>query len=229
MKRIKVAIDGPAGAGKSTAARMLAEKIGYRYIDTGAMYRALTLLVLRKNIAWEDEEGIISLFESHMVKQMGEKTLLDGEDISREIRTNKVSRAVSIVCRHSKVREKMVILQRELAEGGGIVMDGRDIGTVVLPDAQIKIFLTASADERAKRRMHDLEVIGKPLPLDEVRQNIINRDRLDSTRKIAPLKQADDAIVVDTTYLPIDDEIELLVRIVREKEMEYIAGNGTAH
>ncbi len=221
MGKIRVAIDGPAGAGKSTAAKLLAEKVGYRYIDTGAMYRALTLLVLRNDIPWDDEESIVRLFDSYKIEQKGETTLINGEDVSTEIRTNKVSRAVSVICRHRLVRERMVELQRRLADGGGIVMDGRDIGTVVLPDAELKIFLTASERERALRRMRDLEAMGKPLPLDEVLQNIKNRDKLDSTRMIAPLRQAEDAIVIDNTDLPIEEEIDILARMVREKEDEH--------
>ncbi len=221
MGRILIAIDGPAGAGKSTAARLLAERLGYTYIDTGAMYRALTLLVIRNNIHWENEKKIIPLFEKQKITQKGEKTFIDDENVSTEIRTNRVSRAVSIVCRHPEVRKRMVELQRELAQSAGIVMDGRDIGTVVLRNAELKLFLTASEEARAKRRMKDLEALGKPLPLAEVQQNIRNRDRLDSTRKIAPLKQADDAIVVDNTDLPIDEEIEMLVRMAKDKEIEH--------
>lgn len=221
MGKIKVAIDGPAGAGKSTAARLLAEKAGYHYIDTGAMYRALTLLVLRKGIKWDDETNILTIFEEHKIRQEGAKTYIDDEDVSAEIRTNQVSRVVSIVCRHPRVREKMVELQRELALGGGIVMDGRDIGTVVLPNAELKIFLTASEQARAARREKDLLKMGKPLPFNEVLQNIKNRDRLDSTREIAPLKQAEDAVVIDNTNLPIEEEIDILLKMVREKENEH--------
>ncbi len=216
-----MAIDGPAGAGKSTAARMLAERVGYRYVDTGAMYRALTLLALREGIPWDDEDALVELLDRHRIDQRGAKTFVDGEDVSSQIRTNKVSRAVSVVCRHRKVRERMVELQRRLAQDGGVVMDGRDIGTVVLPDAELKIFLVASVEERAKRRLKDLIAMGKPLPLDEVMQNIINRDRLDSTRKVAPLRKAPDAIVIDNSNLPIDEEIELLVKLLKEKEEEH--------
>ncbi|MCD6417896.1 (d)CMP kinase [bacterium] len=221
MGKILIAIDGPAGAGKSTAARLLAEKLGYRYIDTGAMYRALALIVLRNGINWEDEDKIVALFDRHRIVQEGKTTKIDDEDVSREIRTNRVSRAVSVVCRHRRVREKMVELQRKLAGTGGTVMDGRDIGTVVLKNAQLKIFLTASEQERARRRLKDLELLGKPLPFDEVLQNIKNRDRLDSTRKIAPLKQAEDAIVVDNTDIPIDEEIQMLVEMAREAERNH--------
>ena len=221
MGKIKIAIDGPAGAGKSTVARLLASEMKYGYIDTGAMYRALTLIVLRNDVDWENEKAIAELFNNHSISQRGEITLLDNEDVSVEIRTNHVSRAVSMVCRHADVRKKMVKLQREFAGNGGIVMDGRDIGTVVLPDAEMKVFLIASAEERAKRRMKDLVEIGKPLPFDEVLQNILNRDRLDSTRTLAPLKQAEDAFVLDTTDLPIEEELQILVKIAREKEKEH--------
>ncbi|RKZ34990.1 (d)CMP kinase [bacterium] len=217
MRKIKIAIDGPAGAGKSTAARLLAKRIDYVYIDTGAMYRALTLLALKHNIGWDDENNLVALFEQHKIDQYGSTTLIDGIDVSDEIRTNKVSRAVSEVCRHRDVRQKMVKLQRQMAQQGGVVMDGRDIGTVVLPDAELKIFLTASLEVRAKRRMDELRQMGKPIPFSEVLANIKQRDKMDSTRKIAPLRKADDAVVIDNSFLPIYEEIDILETMAREK------------
>jgi len=221
MGRIRVAIDGPAGAGKSTLARLLAELLGYTYIDTGAMYRALTLLVLRNNTDWENEIGIMKLFENHSIEQLGTKTLLDGKDISLNIREKSVSNAVSIVCRHKSVRARMVELQRKAAEKSGIVMDGRDIGTVVLPDAELKIFLVASTEERAQRRKKELDEMGKPMALEAVRDNILDRDKLDSSREIAPLKKADDAVLIDNTNLSIEAEMEVIKKLVREKEREH--------
>ncbi len=220
MGKIKVAIDGPAGAGKSTAAKLLAKRLGYRYIDTGAMYRALSLLALEHGVDWNDEESLAALLDKHKIEQNGETTLIDGRDVSTQIRTNEVSRAVSVVCRHRKVREKLVALQRQMAEGGGVVMDGRDIGTVVMPDAELKIFLTASLEVRAKRRMKDLERMGKPLPYEEVLANIKYRDKLDSTREIAPLRKAPDAVVIDNSDLPIEEELDILEDLVRQKERE---------
>ena len=226
MGKIRVAIDGPAGAGKSTAAKLLAERLGYRYIDTGAMYRALALLALEHDVDWEDEDGLVALLDRHKIEQNGRITRIDGRDVSTEIRTNRVSRAVSVVCRHPKVRKRLVALQRELAKGGGVVMDGRDIGTVVMPDAELKIFLTASLEVRAKRRMKDLERMGKPLPFEEVMANIRHRDKLDSTRKVAPLRKAPDAVVIDNSDLPIEEEIDILENMVRQKEREK---NGEGH
>ena len=220
MGKIRIAIDGPAGAGKSTAARLLAEKLGYRYIDTGAMYRAVALLALEHGVDWEDEDGLASLIDKHKIEQNGKVTLIDGRDVSTEIRTNRVSRAVSVVCKHKKVRERLVALQREMAKDGGVVMDGRDIGTVVMPDAELKIFLTASLEARAKRRMKDLEKLGKPLPFEEVLANIKFRDKLDSTREIAPLRKAPDAVVIDNSDLPIEEEIDILETMARQKERE---------
>ncbi len=214
---IQVAIDGPAGAGKSTAARLLAKRLGFNYINTGAMYRALTLLALQYLVDWEDEDSLIMLFERHNIDQRGTKTFIDNKDVSIEIRSNKVSRAVSIICRHRGVRERMVDLQREIAQKGSIVMDGRDIGTVVLPDADVKIFLTASVEKRAERRFKDIEEMGKSLPYEDVLENILRRDKIDSSRKIAPLKMADDAIPVDNTDMPIDEEIDFLEKLVQEK------------
>jgi len=214
---IQVSIDGPAGAGKSTAARLLAKRLGFNYVNTGAMYRALTLLALQYIVDWEDEDSLVMLFERHNIDQRGTKTFIDNKDVSLEIRSNKVSRAVSIICRHRGVRERMVKLQRRIAEKGSIVMDGRDIGTVVLPNADVKIFLTASVEKRAKRRLEDLRELGKPLPYDDVLENILRRDKIDSTRKIAPLIMADDAILVDNTDIPIDEEINFLEKLVREK------------
>lgn len=220
MGKIKVAIDGPAGAGKSTAARLLAQRIGYTYIDTGAMYRAVALLTIRNNIPPTDEDKIIELLEKTKIKQIGGKTYLDDEDVSIEIRSNSVSRTVSIVCQHQKVRNFLVPIQREMAKNSGVVVDGRDIGTVVLPDAELKIFLVASPQERARRRFVELQEMGKPLLFEEVLENILRRDALDSTRATAPLKKADDAIVIDNTNMSIEEEINYLEKLVREKEKD---------
>lgn len=218
MGRIKVAIDGPAGAGKSTIARLLAKSVGYRYVDTGAMYRASTLIVLRNGIDPEDELKIWTVLDNHKIIQDGERTFIDDEDVSIEIRAKEINDFVSIVCRHRSVRDRMVANQREIAKSGGVIMDGRDIGTVVLPDAELKIFLIASPHERARRRLLDMQKLGIIQSFDEVLENILSRDRLDSTREFAPLCKADDAIVIDNTDMSIGDELDLMKNLVREKE-----------
>jgi len=219
-KDLVIAIDGPAGAGKSTVAKIIAERLGYIYIDTGAMYRALTLKALSKNYNLEDEKELGDLAGSTDIKLVkeGENNLviLDGEDVTAEIRDNKVSNNVSVVAKVAKVREEMVKLQREMAQSGGVVMDGRDIGTVVLPDADIKIFLTASVEERAQRRYDELIEKGEDVNLEQIEAEIIRRDNIDKNREVAPLTEAEDAIYVDTTKLDIGQVVEEILNICQE-------------
>jgi len=217
MKGIRIAIDGPAGAGKSTAARLLAERLGYKYIDSGAMYRAVTLLALRFDVGWEDEKKLAMLIDKHNICQNGLITTIDGEDVSLAIRSKQVSEAVSVVCKHPLVRKKLVEMQRNLAKDGAVVMEGRDIGTVVLPDAELKFFIVADKEERARRRLKEMVALGKDVTFTEVLENIKLRDLLDSSRAVAPLRQASDAILVDNTRMPIDFEIDIMEKIARRK------------
>lgn len=217
MKGIRIAIDGPAGAGKSTAARLLAERLGYKYIDSGAMYRAVTLLALRFDVGWEDEKKLAMLIDKHNICQNGLITTIDGEDVSLAIRSKQVSEAVSVVCKHPLVRKKLVEMQRNLAKDGAVVMEGRDIGTVVLPDAELKFFIIADQEERARRRLKEMVALGKDVTFTEVLENIKLRDLLDSSRAVAPLRQASDAILVDNTRMPIDFEIDIMEKIARRK------------
>lgn len=223
MKRnIQIAIDGPAAAGKSTVAKIAAEKLSYIYIDTGAMYRALTYKALQAGANLEDEQQLLELLcDSNIGLKPGEngqRVYLDGKEVTNEIRTNKVTNHVSIVAKHALVRKEMVKRQQKFAEGGGVIMDGRDIGTHVLPNAEVKIFLKASAEERAKRRYAENISKGIPANIEKLKEEIILRDKMDTEREAAPLKKADDAIELDTTDLSIQDVVDRIISIVEEKE-----------
>ncbi|MBQ7474649.1 MAG: (d)CMP kinase [Clostridia bacterium] len=201
-----VAIDGPAGAGKSTIAKLVAEKLGYIYIDTGAMYRAVAWKVLDTGAGTTDEAIIRTAEKLHVsLRFVGDnvRVFADDTDVTEKIRTPEVTALVSQVAQLGPVREKMVELQRGMAKDGGVVMDGRDIGTVIIPDAELKLFLTASPEVRAKRRFLELEEKGTPQPYEDVLADIIKRDKADSEREIAPLKPADDSIVF------VNDEYDL--------------------
>lgn len=216
MRKIIIAIDGPAGSGKSTTARLVAQKLGYTYIDTGAMYRALTLKVIESNVDPNDEDSIVKLAENTKIELIYEngnlKVILDERDVSDKIRTPEVTSLVSIVSAHPKVRDIMVKKQRELGKDGGVVIDGRDIGTVVFPNADLKIFMTADVKERAKRRQKELRSQGFKIEIEKLIKEIEERDELDSNREIAPLKKADDAIEIDTTNLTIEEQVELVLK-----------------
>lgn len=211
-KRISIAIDGPAAAGKSTVAKVVAKELSYVYIDTGAMYRTLTYAALEQKVDIENEEQLMEVVKNVNIEfQQGENTqlvFLNGQDVSEVIRTPDVTNRVSIVAKHRLVREEMVRRQQELAKKGGVVMDGRDIGTHVLPDAEVKIFMLASVEERAERR--HLENLNKGFDsnLEQLKEEIAQRDKLDSEREVSPLKKADDALELDTTSLSIEEVVQ---------------------
>ena len=213
---VKIAIDGPAGAGKSTVAKKIAKLLNYTYIDTGAMYRAITYKAIQQGVNLIEENKIADIAQSADIILEGEKIFLDGKDISEEIRKPGVSEKVSLVSKIPKVREILVQKQRKIAEGKNVVMDGRDIGTVVLPDAQFKFFLTASLEERAKRRYRELKTKNVNVSYYEVLKEIENRDTIDSQRDTSPLKIAEDSIVIDTTYLSEEEVLEKLYNIIKE-------------
>lgn len=218
MKKISIAIDGPASSGKSTVAKILAKKLKYVYCDTGAMYRALTYLALEKNIDFENEKALVEICLAHTISfEQTEKEQLvfvDGVEVTEAIRQPNVTNAVSIVAKHAAVREKMVEMQQEIGQAGGVVMDGRDIGTAVLPDAEVKIFLVASVKERAERRYKENQEKGIATDFETLKKEIEHRDYLDSTREVSPLKQAVDAVKIDTTGMSIDEVVRAIEEII---------------
>jgi len=219
LRKIIIAIDGPAASGKSTTARLVADELGYLHLDTGAMYRAMTLKVLEQKIRLDDEHTITGLAqqtEIRLKKDEGKLFVsLDGRDVTPHIRTQAVNKAVSPVSSIKGVREVMVREQRSMGKQGGVVLEGRDIGTVVFPEAELKIFLIASVTERAKRRQHDLRQSGVDIEIEKLADELMKRDEYDSTRKESPLKKADDAILLDTTQLSIQDEVKFIVEKAR--------------
>ena len=221
MKNIQIAIDGPAGAGKSTVAKIAAEKLQYTYIDTGAMYRALTLKALRTNTDLASEQAIATLLKNSTIElvptENGQRVLLDGEDVSEEIRFPAISANVSKVAAHAAMREVMVALQHDMAARGGVVMDGRDIGTAVLPHAELKVFMSATVEERARRRFEDNNNRGIESSIEQLQQEIALRDKLDSEREASPLVQAADAIFLDTTALSIDEAANAILKLASER------------
>lgn len=219
MKRVTVAIDGPAGAGKSTLSRACANELGYVYIDTGAMYRACALYAIENGIAitrdaLAGELDKIRIDIKHTDK--GQRIYLCGRDVSERIRESDVSIGASDIARIAEVRLKLVDMQRRLADGGGVIMDGRDIGTYVLPGADVKIYLTASVDERARRRVEQMESAGTAADFDSVRRDIMYRDENDKNREFAPLKMAEDAVLLDTTELDFAEARAALLDIIEK-------------
>lgn len=220
-KNLIIAIDGPAGSGKSTSAKLIAQKLGYLYIDTGAMYRAVTFLAIKKKL--DSDTEIVKLAESTDIKLSFEngytEVFVDNTNITEDIRTHEVNSKVSNISKIEGVRKALVDKQRQYAlRGAGIVMEGRDIGTVVFPDADVKIFLTASLSQRVDRRVREYESKGISIPIDNVKENLIQRDRIDSTREVSPLMKAPDAVEIDTSYVTIEQQVELILDEVRKKK-----------
>lgn len=216
-----VAIDGPAGAGKSTIAKMVAKKLGFTYVDTGSMYRAMALACLREGLKASDEAEVCKVCENLDVsleydENGAQQVILNGENVNAYIRTEEVGNMTSAIAVYGPVREKLVELQRKLGTKYDVIMDGRDIGTCVLKDAPVKIYLTASSRTRAERRYKELTEKGVDCNLDDIEKDIIDRDYRDMNREISPLKQADDAILVDSSNMGIEEVVNELVRIIEE-------------
>lgn len=221
MERLTVAIDGPAGAGKSSAARLVAKRLGYLYIDTGAMYRAFTWAMLQEHIDIEDAEAVRALTErvDIWLEPLEDKCrVFVGEtEVTDAIRTQDISSRVSSVSALAVVREKLVQLQRNMAEGGGVILDGRDIGTVVLPKADLKIFLTASVESRARRRYLEVQAKGGTETLEDIAASIASRDDMDSHRAVSPLRQADDAILLDNSELNLEETADAITDLIQQR------------
>lgn len=219
---MQVAIDGPASSGKSTISKLIAKKNHFVYLDTGAMYRVVTLAVLKNQISLDDHraiEQLVQTIEIGFSMQDGKQSVfMNGEDVTDEIRSVEVTRNVSAVSALKEVRTRLVHLQREIAENHSIIMDGRDIGTVVLPQAEIKIFLVASVEERAKRRFIENQEKGIEMSYEELVEDIRRRDHIDSTRKESPLKKAEDAIEIDTTTMTIDDVVKTVTALIQKNQ-----------
>jgi cytidylate kinase len=220
-REIAIAVDGPGSSGKGTVARAVARSLGYQYVDTGAMYRSVALAAVRRGVPLTDEAALSSLAASLRFRFAWDgdvlRVHLDGEDVTRDIRTEAVGQAASRVSALPGVRTALLTLQRELARAGGVVMDGRDIGTVVLPDAELKVFLDADLDERARRRHEELLRRGEPVAFEQVRAELAERDERDRSRATAPLRAADDAVVVDSTELTIRQAVERVLGLARSR------------
>ncbi len=223
-RKIKIAIDGPVGSGKSTVARLAAKEMGYTYIDTGAMYRGIALKAKRNEVPWDDPEGMTDLAINTQIElrpagagAVTSFVSVDGRDVSREIRDTEIGQGASRIGTISGVRRALVAMQQRMAAAGGVIMEGRDIGTVVLPDAELKIFLSGSVEERAKRRFLELQSKGKTPVMKDVIAELTTRDKQDSTRKNSPLKKADDAVEIDTTDMTIELVVKEIVRLARAR------------
>lgn len=220
-RRLIIAIDGPAGSGKSTTARLVAKRLGYTYLDTGAFYRALTLKVLDAGMAPEDAINILQLAEATQIElqphEDKNRIWLDGREVTKMIREPRVTNAVAPVAANPKVRAIMVEKQRTIGRNGGVVMEGRDIGTVVFPDADLKIFMQASLEARARRRQEELAAMGITRDFTTLKAEIAERDEKDTSRKHAPLMRAVDAVLLDTTQMTIDQQVDFIVRELEKK------------
>ena len=216
MKRLVIAIDGPSGAGKGTVARTLSEHLGYRHVDTGAMYRAVAWKATREALPLDDEAAVAELSRRATIVVEGGVVSIDGHDVTAAIRTPEMDKAAAAVARLPRVRETLVSRQRQLGEGGGVVMEGRDIGTVVFPTADVKIYLDASTEERARRRANDAAHTGGKAGQAAVAESIAARDQSDKTRTASPLTVAPDAVHIDTTHMPIQQVVDKVMSIVQE-------------
>jgi cytidylate kinase len=223
MKPLVIAIDGPAGAGKSTVAQKLAARLGMSYVDSGATYRAAALKVLESGTSVEDQAAVARLLEAVEIRFTSEgsqsRVWLDGRDVTQRIRTPEVTLAAAKVSRLPEVRKKLVALQRALVGQRGVVMEGRDIGTVVFPDAPLKVFLLADVEERARRRLHQEQDEGRATSLEQTAYEIGRRDQLDAERKISPLVAASDAVQIDSTHLTADQVVKRILELVRERKL----------
>jgi cytidylate kinase len=221
MRRIVVTIDGPAGAGKSTVAKLLAKRLGYRLLDTGAIYRAVALLAKRRGMPWTDADACAQVARELDISYqfIGDKNhvFIAGEDVSAAIRTPDISQGASQVSAHPPVRAALMDIQRRVAEGGGLVVEGRDTGTVVFPKAEAKFFLTATVEERARRRIAELEASGAKVDHEQTLREIRERDERDASRDVAPMKPADDAVLIDSSTQTIEQVVENLARIVEAR------------
>ncbi|MFJ8256257.1 (d)CMP kinase [Peribacillus asahii] len=220
-KKISIAIDGPAAAGKSTIAKIVAEACHYIYVDTGAMYRALTYKALQQAVSIMNEEDLFTLLMETEIElqpsKHGQLVFVDGQNVTSDIRTHDVTNSVSEVAKHRLIREEMVRRQQLFAESGGVVMDGRDIGTHVLPNAEVKIFMIASVEERAERRHQENIKKGFQSDIEQLKKEIAMRDKLDSEREVSPLRKAEDAIEIDTTSLSIQQVVDRIMSLVQER------------